>query len=82
MLMGITGSMYGLAAVCGPLLGGAFTDHLTWRWCFYINLPIGGVAVIGTLLFFKPPSSARPAQATLRRKSFSWTLLASSSAWV
>lgn len=50
MLIGINGSMYGIASVCGPLLGGVFTHKVTWRWCFYINLPISGVAIF--VLFF------------------------------
>jgi len=43
---GIIGSVFGLSSVAGPLLGGWITDHTSWRWVFYINIPLGVVAIL------------------------------------
>ena len=49
--MGIVTSAFGISSIIGPLLGGLITDYLSWRWIFFINIPIGVVAVFLVILF-------------------------------
>ncbi|KAK7697027.1 hypothetical protein SLS64_013983 [Diaporthe eres] len=71
---GLINTVYSLASVLGPILGGAFTQRSTWRWCFYVNLPVAAVSAAVILFLFHPPPptiSARRSRALPLREKLS-----------
>ncbi|KAE8553084.1 hypothetical protein EYB25_004463 [Talaromyces marneffei] len=51
LYFGMLSMVWAIASALGPIIGGIFTSRVSWRWCFYLNLPLGGVAMV-TLIFF------------------------------
>ncbi|KAM9976182.1 hypothetical protein ACTFIR_010023 [Dictyostelium discoideum] len=57
---GLLGAVYAVSSVVGPLMGGTFTDNITWRWAFWINLPLGAVAFVVVFFALKIPQKVIP----------------------
>ncbi|KJK62021.1 Major Facilitator Superfamily protein [Aspergillus parasiticus SU-1] len=68
LFTGLVTSLYALGTVVAPIIGGAFTTNVTWRWCFLVNLPAGAVTVITLILFFHPQKSPAARTETVRQK--------------
>ena len=68
MYLAFVGMDFSIASVAGPLLGGVFTENLSWRWCFWISLPVGGASLAVVLFFFKTPKYMKPSKVTPKEK--------------
>ncbi|RUS20176.1 hypothetical protein BC937DRAFT_86214 [Endogone sp. FLAS-F59071] len=73
--MGITNAVFAVSSVLGPLIGIFFTDKISWKWAFFINLPLGFIAVIIIIVYLKTPTPAGSLVQKLKRVDFPGTIL-------
>ncbi|KAK1965180.1 major facilitator superfamily transporter [Colletotrichum sublineola] len=71
---GVLGMVWAVASAVGPVVGGVFTSEVTWRWCFYINLPISGVGIVVLFFVLKLHNPRTPALEGLRAIDWVGTL--------
>jgi MFS family permease len=73
-------SVQGISACTSPIIGGIFTERVNWRWCFWVNVPIGAIALLMVLLLVKPKTShealwSLPALECLKQMDWIGTLI-------
>jgi MFS family permease len=66
LLIGTWMAVFMVSTILGPVIGGAFTSGVSWRWCFWINLPVGGLVIGLLLLFLRIPKHTQSVPATWR----------------
>ncbi|KAE8154713.1 major facilitator superfamily domain-containing protein [Aspergillus avenaceus] len=71
--MAITNTSWAVAAAIGPLLGGALAEHVTWRWCFYLNLPLNGIIFILLLISLQTDQQNTSLPSSI--KAIDWTIV-------
>jgi DHA2 family multidrug resistance protein len=70
MALGFWGAMAGLALAIGPVLGGFIVDNYSWRWIFYINIPVGAIAFLASYFLLDDPEYLQQERAELKRRPF------------
>lgn len=72
---GMIGGLENIASVVAPLIGGVLTTYVSWRWCFYINLPIGGVTLLVILFLFENPAGQKLSTENFKTKLIEMNLV-------
>lgn len=79
--LGYVGLTWAFASAIGPVLGGVFTEKVTWRLCFWINLPIGVIAILGLVIFLHLESPKVTVSEGLKRVDWLGKLLSIVKCW-